>query len=77
MIIDGYFHGEIFLIGKKCTRQQLNQMYLQARKLTNEEKDFPDVFCRLHPFEKLPFAQDKEVDFVIDTDADRIYSPSY
>lgn len=39
-------------------------------------KDLPNVFCRLHNFEQLPYDVDVEVEFVIDTDTDRIYSPS-
>lgn len=35
------------------------------------------VFSRLHNFEKIPYEPDIEVDFVIDNDTDRIYSPSY
>ncbi|MGB6405992.1 MAG: hypothetical protein WBF39_00870 [Planococcus donghaensis] len=74
--IEGYLI-QVLLTGKKCTKQQLNQMYLQADKLTYEYFDFPDVFCRLHSFEQIPYSEDIEVDFVIDTDTGRIYIPSY
>ncbi|PKH09748.1 hypothetical protein CXF70_13295 [Planomicrobium sp. MB-3u-38] len=68
---------QVLLTGKKCTKQQLKQMYLQADKLTYEYFDFPDVFCRLHNFEQIPYLEDIEVDYVIDTDTGRIYTPSY
>jgi hypothetical protein len=73
--IDGYFQT-VLLTGKKCTKQQLKQKYLQARELTFEIKDLPDVFCRLNNFELIPYDDELQVDFVIDTDTDRIYTPS-
>lgn len=74
--IDGYYH-QVLLLGKKCYKQQLMQKYLQAKKLTYDIKDLPKVFCRLHNFEQLPYEVDVVVEFVIDTDTDRIYSQSY
>lgn len=74
--IDGYYH-QVLLTGKKCSKQQLKQKFLQAKKLTYDINDLPNVFCRLHNFEQLPFDSDIEVAFVIDTDIDRIYSPTY
>ncbi|WP_187768208.1 hypothetical protein [Paenibacillus sp. PL91] len=74
--IDGYFH-RVYITGAKCTKQELIQKYIQAKRLTSDIKDLPDVFCRLHSFEQLPFDKDEEVDFVIDTDTDRIYTPIY
>jgi hypothetical protein len=74
--IDSYYN-QVLLTGKKCSKQQLEQKYLQAKKLTYDIKDLPNVFCKLHNFEPLPFDVDVEVEFVIDTDTDRIYSPSY
>lgn len=73
--IDGYYH-QALLTGKKCSKQQLKQKYLQTKKLTYDIKDLPNVFCRLHNFEQLPYDVDVEVEFVIDTDTDRIYSLS-
>jgi hypothetical protein len=74
--MDGYLN-QVLLTGKKCSKQQLKQKYLQAKELTYEIKDLPNVFCRLHNFEPIPYDLDMQVDFVIDTDTDRIYSPSY
>jgi hypothetical protein len=73
--IDGYFQT-VLLTGKKCTKQQLKQKYLQAKELTFDIKDLPDMFCRLNNFELIPNDVDLQVDFVIDTDTDRIYTPS-
>jgi hypothetical protein len=75
--IEGFFHYGVLLTGIKCTKQQLKQKYLQAKKITYESKDFPNVFCRLHNFEQITYSEDIKVDFVLDTDIDRIYSPSY
>ncbi|MGG3738925.1 hypothetical protein [Aeribacillus pallidus] len=74
--MDGFFH-QVLLTGKKCSKQQLKQKYLQAKELTFEKNDLPDVFCRLQNFEQIPYDNEIKVDFVIDTDTDRIYSPSY
>ncbi|WML60754.1 hypothetical protein [Neobacillus sp. PS2-9] len=74
--IDGYFF-QVLLTGKKCSKQQLKQKYQQSIELTNDIKDLHNVFCRLHNFEQIPYDCDIKVEFVIDTDTDRIYSPSY
>ncbi|TWT09386.1 hypothetical protein FQV28_06210 [Planomicrobium sp. CPCC 101079] len=74
--IDGFFN-QALLTGKKNSKQQLKQMYNEAEKLTSEPGDFSNVFCRLHKFEQLSYSKDIEVDFVLDTDTGRIYSPSY
>jgi hypothetical protein len=74
--MDGYWF-QFLLTGKKCSKQQLKQKYLQAKELTVEIKDLPHIFCRLHHFEQTPYDNEVEVEFVIDTDTDRIYSPSY
>jgi hypothetical protein len=73
--IDGYFH-QVLLSGKKCTKHQLKQKYLNAKELSFEIKDLPGIFCRFHNFEQIPYDNDVKVEFVIDTDTDRIYSPS-
>ncbi len=72
--IDGYFH-QALVTGKKCSKHQLNYKYLLAKELTYEIRDFPNLFCRLHNFECIPYDSEIEVDFVIDTD--RIYRPPY
>ena len=74
--MDGYFNQAI-LTGRKCSKQQLKQMYLQAKKLTLDTGNLPNIFCRLYSFEQVPYSEDMKVDFVIDSDTDRIYSPSY
>jgi len=74
--IDGYF-TQALLTGRKCSKKELKQKYLQALSMVNNIRDLPDVFCRLHHFEQLPFDDEIEVDFVIDTDTDYIYSPNY
>ncbi|RFB12172.1 hypothetical protein DZB84_19215 [Bacillus sp. HNG] len=74
--IDGYFQ-QVLLTGKKCSKQQLEQMYLKAKELNFEQRDFSDVFCKIYNFEQIPYSEAIKVDFVIDTDTDRIYSPTY
>ena len=74
--IDGFFI-QALLIGRKCSKQQLKQMYLRAKELAFDTSDFPNVFCRLHHFEQIPYSEEIKVDFVLDTDTDEIYSPFY
>lgn len=74
--IDGFFH-QVLISGRKYSKHELKQMYMQSKKLLSDIRNFPDVFCRLHKFEQIPYDEELEVDFVIDTDTDRIYTPSY
>jgi hypothetical protein len=74
--IEGYFH-QALLKGEKCTKQKLKQMYLEVKELPIEITDLPNIFCRLHGFEQIPYDKDIVVEFVIDIDTDRIYTPSY
>ncbi|MGP1908008.1 hypothetical protein ACTSEZ_07535 [Metabacillus sp. JX24] len=74
--IDGFCH-QILVTGKKCSKQELKQMYLSAKQMTVDVSDLPSIFCRINKFEIFPFDEDIQVDFVIDTDTDRIYTPSY
>jgi hypothetical protein len=74
--IDGYSH-QVLLTGKLCTKQKLRQMYLEAKELSSEVTDLPNLFCRIHRFEQITYDKDVKVDFVIDTDTDRIYVPFY
>jgi hypothetical protein len=52
-------------------------MYLEAKELSSEITDLPNMFCRLHRFEQITFDEYIKVDFLIDTDSDRIYAPAY
>ena len=51
----------------------------QGQKHSVDGKSFPELFCRMHHFDRVPYDSEIEVDFVIDTDTDtdRIYQPSY
>ncbi|MEK5027440.1 hypothetical protein [Paenibacillus sp. FSL M7-1046] len=74
--IDGYFHRS-YISGAKCTKQELKQKYLKVKEQVTDLSDLPEVFYKLYNFEQLPLKGEVEVDFVIDTDTDRIYKPSY
>ena len=52
-------------------------MYQYALEQVTDIKELVEVFCRLHNFEIVPYSEDVQVDFVIDTDTIRIYDPSY
>ncbi|MFD0618279.1 hypothetical protein ACFQZR_12475 [Paenibacillus sp. GCM10027629] len=74
--IDG-FYCRVLITGKKCSKQELKQKYIQAKKLALHIRDVPEIFCRLHNFEQLRYEGDIQVDIVIDTDTDKIYEPNY
>lgn len=74
--IDGYFHSAL-ITGKKCTKEQLRKKYFQTKKHSANMNNFPELFCRMHHFDQIPFDSEIEAEFVIDTDTDRIYQPSY
>ncbi|KGA98370.1 hypothetical protein AJ85_04105 [Alkalihalobacillus alcalophilus ATCC 27647 = CGMCC 1.3604] len=76
--VDGCFFKErVLLKGKRCTMKQLRQKYFQVKSTGCQLEDLPNLFCRIHSFEKLVADEDLEVDFVIDLDTDRIYAPRY
>jgi hypothetical protein len=74
--IDVFFH-QLLISGRKCSEHELKQKYMQTEKLLFDIRDFPYVFCRLYKFEQIPYDEELEVDFVIDTDTGRIYTSSY
>lgn len=74
--IDGMFH-QSFITGKKCSKSKIRTMYLKAQELTDDIGELSQVFCRLYHFEQIHITENTLVDFVIDTDTDRIYSPTY
>lgn len=52
-------------------------MYRDAMAQITDSKELAEVFCRLHNFEIVPYSEDVQVAFVIDTDVNIIYAPSY
>ncbi|MCT4782121.1 hypothetical protein [Exiguobacterium himgiriensis] len=73
--IDSY-RGSVYLSGKKCSKQRIREMYRQTKEEVTDIQDFPDMFCRLHHFDRILGSDEVSIDFVLDTDTDRIYSPS-
>jgi len=50
---------------------------MQVKKLIIMMKGLPNVFCRIYNFDQIPYDCDIKVEFVIDTDTEKIYSPFY
>jgi len=66
--IDGYFH-QVLLTGKKLVGKNWRKsIYRQKNCL---------VILRISNYEEIPYDSGMHVDFVIDTDIDRIYTPTY
>lgn len=74
--IDGY-EQQVLLIGKICSKRQLRQNYRKAKFLACNIKELPEVFCELYHFQQIAYNANVKIDFVMDTDTDRIYSPNY
>ncbi|GGA60283.1 hypothetical protein [Ornithinibacillus halotolerans] len=74
--IDGYFH-QVLLIGTSCSMEELKKNYFETKELITDIKDLPTMLCRLHQFKQIPYDDRIQVSYRIDTDTDRIYSPTY
>ena len=74
--IDGY-EQQVLLIGPYCSLDELREKYKTAKRVTQVVKVIPAVICALYSFQQVPYQADVQVTYVIDTDTDRIYAPSY
>lgn len=74
--IDGFFQ-QVIVYGRKSNQFELKRMYHDALTQVTNIKELAEVFCNIHNFETVPYSADVQVDFVIDTDTNRIYSPTY
>lgn len=74
--MDGYYH-QVLIKGKRCSKKELMKRYKNAKALTSNILDLPAIFCRINCFEQISYHEGIKVDYVIDTDTDRIYKPYY
>ena len=74
--IDGY-NQQVLLTGQSCSLKQLRQKYKQAKKHASSSTEIPKVMCALYQFRQISYEAEVKVTFVIDTDTDRIYAPTY
>ena len=74
--IDGY-DQQVLLTGQSCSLKQLRQKYKQAKKHASSSTEISKVMCRLYQFRQISYEAEVKVTFVIDTDTDRIYAPTY
>lgn len=74
--IDGYFN-QVLLTGENHSQQELKKFYMRAKELSCGIKNLPNEFCRISGYVEIPYDINMPVEFVIDTDTDRIYSPTY
>ena len=74
--IDGH-DQQVLLRGQSCTLQELRQKYRWVKEQAISSLDIPKLMCTQYGFTQLPYNAVVEVAFVIDTDTDRIYVPSY
>ncbi|AWB43903.1 hypothetical protein DCC85_06490 [Paenibacillus sp. CAA11] len=69
--IDGYYSQSI-VYGRDCNDVELKRMYRNALAEVRDIKELAEVFCKMHNFVIVPYSKDIQVDFVIDTDTNRI-----
>ncbi len=74
--IDGYYE-QVLLRGENCTLKELRYMYMQVKRQVATVYDVPKILVAQYGFMQLPYDASIQVAFVIDTDTDRIYSPTY
>lgn len=67
----------MLLTGQNYTLKQLHKIYKQAKRQSSSNTEIVQVMCAHHQFNQIPYEADVKVAFVIDTDTDRIYAPSY
>ena len=73
---DGY-DQQVLLTGQSCSLKQLRQKYKQVKKYDSSSTEIPKVMCELYQFRQISYDPEVKVTFVIDTDTDRIYAPTY
>lgn len=74
--VDGYYE-QVLLSGESCTLRELRQIYKQVKKQTTSHVDMPRLLVSQYGYTRLPYDASVKVAFVIDTDTDRIYAPTY
>lgn len=74
--IDGYYE-QVLLSGESCTLKELRQIYKQVKKQATTHVDVPKLLIAWYGFTQIPYDETIQVAFVIDTDTDQIYAPTY
>ena len=74
--IDGYYE-QVLLSGESCTLQESRQIYRLVKKQASSHADVPRFLVSQYGFTRLPYDASVQVALVIDTDTDRIYTPTY
>lgn len=74
--VDG-FDQQVQLSGPSYTLKQLNKIYRQAQKQASSSIEITQFICSYYQFSRIPYDATIQVEFVIDTDTGRIYSPTY
>lgn len=74
--VDGYYE-QVLLSGESCTLKELRCMYMQVKRQAVNVFDVPSILVAQYGFTRVPYDESVQVAFVIDTDTDRIYAPTY
>lgn len=74
--VDGYYE-QVLLSVESCTLQELRQIYRLVKKQASSHADMPRLLVSQYGYTRLPYDASVKVAFVIDTDTDRIYAPTY
>ena len=68
-----YQNGRLFQPSDSCGNTVFKTNVSPSKRVDLDTGNLPAIFCRVHYF----YSEDIEVDFVIGTNTNRIYSPSY
>lgn len=75
--IDGYFISAFFVCEPDINHQELIISYRKTKEISSKTEEIPVLLKKLLNLREIQKYEGLEVDFVIDTDTDRIYKPRY
>jgi hypothetical protein len=75
--IDGYFINAFFVCERYINHQELIINYRETREICSKTEEIPVLLKELLNLREIQKYEGLKVDFVIDTDTDRIYKPRY
>lgn len=75
--VDGYLIHSYFISEKDINHQELKTTYRKIKKLSSKTEEIPSLLKEHLNLREIQNDGGLKVDYVIDTDTDRIYKPRY
>ena len=74
--IDGYYIQCVLASDRDVSHQELSESYVKAKERCSTTKDIPMKLKEYLNLKEVQQTESLEIDYVIDTDTDRIYKPN-